>query len=177
VNYRIVEERAQGQTLSPPMEMLEITELMDGVVDLGHDVTVTVGEVEHGSTVLDLSLDEWATIGCRIEHSERSVTISGDAVAGKQLHALASHADLLVMCCYVAADEIDSEGIEFLTEHVLAGAPQAAEIAQQAGVARLALTHIREKSDDLVELMCEQVASVFDGEVIAGTDMLEIVIS
>jgi len=174
VNYRIVEEKAQGHSLSPPIEMLEITEVMEGTVDLGSGVALTVGEVEHGSTVLNLSLEDWATIGCRIEFGGRSVAISGDAVAGKQLHELAKDVDLLVMCAYVAASEIDNMGTRFLTEHVIAGAPQAAQIAQRAAVARLALTHIREKTDSDVHRMRDEVAGIFTGQVIAGTDMLVI---
>lgn len=172
VNYRIVEERAQGHSMEPPMEMLEIDELLSATVDLGRGVELTVGEVEHGSAVLNLSVEEWATIGCRIEFGGRSIAISGDAVAGKQLHELAKDADLLVMCAYVAASEIDNEGTRFLTEHVLAGAPQAAQVAQDASVARLALTHIREKTDSDVQRMCAELADIFDGEVIAGVDMM-----
>lgn len=176
VNYRIVEERAQGQTVEPPMTMLEIHELLSGTIELPGQVRVVVGEVEHGSTVLGLPVDEWATVGYRIESDDRAVTISGDAVAGKELQRLAADVDLLVMCAYIAAGEIDTDGARFLTEHVIAGAPQAAAIAEEAGAKRLALTHIREKSEADVEQMCIDVGEIFSGEVMAGTDMLTIAV-
>jgi ribonuclease Z len=176
VNYRVVEERAQNHTVLTPMEMVEVHEHLSDTIALSTTVSITVGEVEHGSTILDLPLEHWATVGYRIESQGSIVTISGDAVAGKELHDLAVRADLLVMCAYVAAGEIDSDGARFLTEHVIAGAPQAAKIAKDAGVKRLALTHIREKSDAAVATMCEEVATIFDGEIVAATDMLSIVV-
>jgi ribonuclease BN (tRNA processing enzyme) len=102
------------------------------------------------------------------------VTISGDAVAGLELGSLAANADALVMCAYLAENEITSEEEQFLTDSVLAGAPQAAEIAADANVGRLVLTHIREKSDQAIEQMRTQVDTDFAGEVIVGHDLLSI---
>ena len=135
---------------------------------------VIVGQVEHGSDGIELSLEEWSASGYRVSAEGRTVTISGDAVAGLELGALAAGADTLVMCAYLAADEIMTTEDEFLTQKVLAGAPQAAAIAAEADVKQLVLTHIREKSDDEIDRMLTQVAAVFRGEVIVGYDLLAI---
>jgi ribonuclease Z len=174
INYRMTEERALDRTLDSPVSMVVVHEQMTGLIDLGPDVRVVVGEVEHGGTALHLSTEQWATVGYRISADDRHVAISGDAVAGRDLEALAADVDLLVMCAYLAAGEISSPAERFLVERVIAGAPQAAAIARDARVRRLVLTHIREKSERDVARMCEDVAEIFDGEVIAGHDLLVI---
>lgn len=174
INYRVVEERALDNTVHPPSSMVQVHEAMGGTIDLGPDVAITVGEVEHGSAALQLPTEEWATVGYRVSADNSYVTISGDAVAGRDLQALAANADVLVMCAYFAAGEITSDAVRFLVEKVIAGAPQAAVIARDANVRRLVLTHIREKSDGDVNRMCDEVAKIFDGEVIAGHDLLVI---
>lgn len=174
VNYRVVEERWLGTPVNTPMAMIEIHEQMSGEFALADDVSVTVGEVEHGGAILELPLEDWATVGYRVSSGDRHIAISGDAVAGKELSTLAADADVLVMCAYLAAGEISSPMTRFLVEHVLAGAPQAAAIAQEANVRRLVLTHIREKSEAELDRMRDEVAEIFDGEIIVGSDLLVI---
>jgi len=174
VNYRLTEERALGRAIAPPLEMVEVTEQMCGAIDLGTEVRIEVGEVEHGGTALDLPLEKWATVGYRVSAAGKHVAISGDAVAGKSLAVLAAGADVLVMCAYLAATEIVSPTDRFLVDHVLAGAPQAAAIAVEAGARRLVLTHIREKSEADLARMLEEVRTAFPGEVIVGHDLLVI---
>jgi ribonuclease BN (tRNA processing enzyme) len=154
--------------------MVDVNVVVSQRIDLPHGVEVTVGQVEHGSLGIELSLDEWSASGYRISAEGRIVTISGDAVAGLELANLAAGADALVMCAYLAEDEIATEEESFLVEKVLAGAPQAAVIASNANVKRLILTHIREKPDETINRMQAQVAAVFAGEVIVGRDLLTI---
>ncbi len=174
VNYRIVEERVLGRTLAPVSSMLDVHEQMSGRIDLRSDVRVVVGEVEHGGAALELATDHWATVGYRIAADDREVTISGDAVAGRDLGVLAAGVDVLVMCAYLAAGEITSVDERFLAEKVLAGAPQAARIAKAAGVRRLVLTHVREKSERDLDRMREEAEEIFDGVVTVGRDLLVI---
>ncbi|MEE9414974.1 MAG: MBL fold metallo-hydrolase [Acidimicrobiales bacterium] len=174
INYRIVEERALDLVVEPPGAMVEVCEQMTGSIQLSNDVQVLVGPVEHGGAALRLAVEQWATVGYRILADDKSVAISGDAVPGSGLNALAERADVLVMCAYLAATEIESAEQRFLVEHIIAGAPQAAYAAREAQVERLVLTHIREKSADLVARMCVEIGEMFDGEVIAGSDLLQI---
>lgn len=174
VNFRIAEEWAHGRKLDHPSEMIDVNVIISQRIDLPHGVEVTVGQVEHGSEGIELSPDEWSASGYRVASEGREVTISGDAVAGLEIEALAADADALVMCAYLAEDEIATTEERFLAERVLAGAPQAAAIAADANVRQLILTHIREKSDEAVGRMQSQVETVFPGEVIVGSDLLTI---
>jgi ribonuclease BN (tRNA processing enzyme) len=154
--------------------MIDVKVVISQRIDLPHGIEVTVGQVEHGSKGIELSLEEWSASGYRVAAEGRVVTISGDAVAGLELGTLATDADALVMCAYLAEDDITTQEERFLTESVLAGAPQAAAFAAESNVERLILTHIREKSDEAVERMRSQVAAVFPGEVVVGYDLLAI---
>jgi len=174
VNYRVAEERFLGRAVCTPTAMVDVHEQMRGPIDLGPNVRVEVGEVEHGGAALGLGTDQWATVGYRISAAGRRVAISGDAVAGRDLGDLACDVDVLVMCAYLAAGEINSPSDRFLVEKVLAGAPQAAAIAADAAARRLVLTHIREKSSGELDKMLDEVKHVFQGEVIVGHDLLVI---
>ncbi len=174
INFRIAEEWVHGRLLDHPRDLVDVRVVISQRIDLAHTVEVTVGQVEHGSVGIELSLDEWSASGYRISAEGRVVTISGDAVAGLELGNLAADADALVMCAYLAQDEITTTEEMFLTDEVLAGAPQAAVIATEANVKRLILTHIREKSNDATERMRIQVAEAFPGEVTVGHDLLRI---
>ncbi len=174
INFRIAEEWAHGRRLDPPRDMLEVNVVVSQRIDLPNGVEVTVGQVEHGSLGIELSLDEWSASGYRVLGEGRVVTISGDAVEGLELARLAANADVLVMCAYLASDEITTAEEVFLTERVLAGAPQAATIASDANVRQLVLTHIREKSDNEIERMRTQVAARFPGVVVVAHDLLTI---
>lgn len=174
INFRIVEEWTLSRKLEHPASMVEVRDIIAGDVTLERGVDVMVGEVEHGAAALDLSPDEWSAIGFRVTADGRSVAISGDAVAGRDLGLLTADADVLVMCAYLAEDEVSSDYAEFLTTNVLAGVPQAIAIASEAQVGTLVLTHIREKSDAAIETMTAEAAEAFDGTLIVGHDLLTI---
>jgi ribonuclease Z len=172
--FRIAEDWALGHPLEPPQTTIDVREMLNGTVELKHGVHVEVGKVEHGSTALELSIEQWSTLGYRVEAEGRSVVITGDAVPDDSLVSLASGANVLVMCGYLSDDEITSDADRFLTEKILAGAPQAVALATEAGAQRLVITHIREKTDDALEAMRQRLAATFEGEVIIGEDLLTI---
>ena len=174
ISYRIAEEKAMGRILEHPSEMLEVSDVVDGVVDLAEGTSVTVGEVEHGGSALGLSAEDWTAVGYRVQVGSKSVAISGDAVAGRALDTLAADVNALVMCAYLAQSEIVDRYGRFLVDNVIAGAPQAAAIAAQARAGRLLLTHIRQKSPEDLERMLSETAAAFPGEVIVGHDLLSI---
>jgi len=176
IEFRIAEEWALGRPLDHPRSFLTVREVLSTTIDLDNGVSVVVDQVEHGGTALDLDLSQWSTVGYRVNAHGRAATISGDAIASAGLLRLAKDADALVMCAYLAQDEIRTSDEEFLVSKVLAGAPQAAAIASESGVAILILTHIREKTDDAVSLMRTQVAGAFAGEVIVANDLTTVTI-
>ena len=174
INFRIAEEWVHGRLLDHPRTFLEVKEVLSQRIDLPNGVEVTAGQVEHGSVGIELSIEEWSAIGYRISAEGRHVAISGDAVAGLELADLAHHSDALVMCAYLSDGEITTPEDAFLAEQVVAGALQAAAIAEEAGAGHLILTHIREKSDDEIELMRSQVTEAFHGKVTVGSDLMTI---
>ncbi len=174
INYRVAEEWALDRPLDHPRSLVSIREVLSQTIDLDHGLSVVVDQVEHGSAALDLPVAEWCSLGYRVNAEGASVTISGDAVASPGLLHLAAGTGVLVMCAYLAEDEITTSDDEFLVTKVLAGAPQAAAIAAEAGVGRLVLTHIREKTDEDIERMLSQVAAAFDGEAIIASDLTTI---
>lgn len=171
INFRIAEEWAHGRLLDHPRTFLEVKEVLSLRIDLPNGVEVTSGQVEHGSAGIELSIEEWSANGYRISAEGRHVAISGDAVEGLELADLVRDADALVMCAYLSEGEIATPEEEFLAKRVLAGAPQAAAIANEAGVSHLVLTHIREKSNQEIDLMRSQVTEVFHGKVTVGSDL------
>ncbi len=172
INFRIAEEWALDRPLDHPRSLVSIREVLSQTIDLDHGLSVVVDQVEHGSAALDLPVAEGCSLGYRVDAEGASVTISGDAVPDPRLLQLAANTDVLVMCAYLATDEITTSDDEFLVTKVLAGAPQAAAVAVEAGVGTLVLTHIREKTDDAVERMRSQVAATFDGDVVIASDLL-----
>lgn len=87
---------------------------------------------------------------------------------------LAQGADLLIMCCYLAKSEINNLDTALIANHILASPLVAGKIAAQAGASRLVLTHIRNKSDPLLQSMANDSARVFSGEVMLGQDLMRI---
>ena len=171
IRFRIREGENEGRLIEHPSRLVAATDLKSGTVELG-SVRIVVGRVEHGETALGLADGEWGAVGYRVETADRSVTITGDTAGGRDLDPLARDADALVICCYLAGPEINSDQTRFLSEHVLAGAPQVAEIAVASGCRHLVLTHIRQKSPALLETMVADIGSRFSGRITVGQDLL-----
>ena len=174
IRFRMREGEVNGAPVPHPSNVLRAFDVKTGVIESNPRLRLEVGSVEHGSLALELGDDEWGAVGYRIEGDDRSVAIAGDAVAGGELDRLAHDVDALVICAYLAGDEILRDEDRFLSEHILAGAPQAAQIALAAGVRQLVLTHIRQKPVDALEGMAREVRSIYDGDLVIGQDLLEI---
>jgi len=176
VRFRIREAERLGSPIHPPHDTITGHDITAGTIAVGHDVSVRVGQIEHGSAALGLTDAEWTAVGYRISDDRRTVAVVGDAVAGRDLDELARDADALVISAYLAGTEIVNDDDRFLTEHVLAGAPQAAAIAAGAGVHHLVLTHIREKPDAAVDSMIGEVRARFDGTLTVGNDLRSVIV-
>lgn len=174
IQFRIKEAEHIGSPIPHPSDVFHPFDVETGVIESNPKLRVEVGPVEHGGLALELSTDDWGAVGYRIEGDDRSVAIAGDAVAGHDLDRLSLDADALVICAYLAGDEIVHDEDRFLSEHILAGAPQAAQIATDAGVRRLILTHIRQKPVESLEAMAREVHMIYDGALVMGEDLLTI---
>ena len=177
IDFRIAEERHLGHPVSHPRSIIDVADTASDHLDLSSNVTVTWDRVEHGSTALVLDPEHWTALGYRIGDRDKIATVSGDAVVCPELVRLAADADILVMCAYLAGDEISSDDDRFLVEQVIAGAPQAAAVATAAGARHLVLTHIREKSSESTTTMAALTSQSFSGQVTVGEDLMNIDVS
>ncbi len=174
IRFRIREAEHLGSSIRPPRDTIAGIDTGAGMIELDPGPIVDAGWIEHGSTVLGLTDDEWSAVGYRIAGEGRTVAVVGDAVPGRDLDRLADNVDALVISAYLSEDEIVTDGDRFLTDHILAGAPQAARIATDAGARMLVLTHLREKTDAAAQVMGRDTARSFPGEVVIGRDLLSI---
>lgn len=170
IAFRTREAEILGAPISDVTELVQTHDIETGAIELGQGIKVETGRVEHGETALGLEGD-WSALGYRVEEGSRVLTVTGDAVAGRDLNRLARGTDTLVVCCYLAGEEIDTEETRFLSEHILAGAPQVARIASEAGCRRLVLTHFRQKSSRLLDLIVSEIRQHYAGDITVGQDL------
>ncbi len=171
IRFRIREAETRGEFMPHPSEVFVAQDVHDRAAFEYEGVGVLARRVDHGDA-LGLTEAEWSAFGYRMQADGASAAVSGDAVACPGLEALADGVDVLVMCCYLAAQEIDSEDTEFLATRVIASAPQVGEIAARSGTRMLVLTHFRQKPAALIRSMVDLAAEDFPGSVIAGEDLL-----
>ncbi len=169
--YRLNETELTVEQLMNIRKMVQVHDVEPGLVYLADDWMVAAEYVEHGHG-LGLSREEWPCLAYRITDGEDSVVITGDAVYSERLVNFAGDADLLVMCCYYAGEEIIDHDTELIAKHVLMSSVDAGKIANEAVVGKMALVHIREKPKELLESMLEDIRKDFDGEVVVGEDLL-----
>jgi ribonuclease Z len=173
IGYRLRETELTVERLVDIREMVEVVDVGPGLVHAGEGWTVSAEYVEHGHR-LGFTTGDWPCLGYRVEAGGRVVALSGDAVESPGLQRIALGADLLVQCCYLAGEEILDDDLRLIADHVIASSTTVGRIAARAGVKRLALVHIKEKSDELLRSMVEEIGRDFDGEVIVGEDLMEI---
>jgi ribonuclease Z len=174
IAFRLKESALSGVPLADIRRIAKPVEAVkSGVLFANQDIQVSCDFVKHGHG-LGISDHDWQCLAYRIEAGDKSVTVSGDAVDCSGLDTLAKNTDALVICCYLARKEmLDPEG-ELIGKHILACAPQVGKIAARAGAGKLILTHIREKSDDMVAQAVAEIRSDYDGRIIAGRDLMTI---
>jgi ribonuclease BN (tRNA processing enzyme) len=169
--------RAAGEPVLGGWKPVVAQDIVAGpIVDTGR-WRVRAETVNHGDG-LDIPRDflkRWTCLGYRFEADGKVIAISGDTIACEGLDRLASGADVLVQCCYLASAEIDSEHFRRLSRHTLACADSVGKIAAKAGVKTLVLTHHRVRAnDDMLKHVAEEVARDFSGRIIIGNDLLVI---
>ncbi len=174
IRFRIREAAHLGAPIPHPAETFRAYDIKAGVIESNETFRLEAGRIEHGGHVLGLGTDEWNAVGYRIEGDGRSVCIAGDAVAGLDLEHLAREVDALVICGYLADDEMVHDADRFVSDHVLAGGPQAAHIAADTGARQLVLTHLRQKPAESIEAMAREIRAIYDGRLVIGQDMATI---
>lgn len=136
---------------------VEPTDVASGIVCETEKFKVTCAPVEHG----------FPTVAFRIESGNASVVISGDTRPCKSLIELAKGASLLLQDCSFPDSMADNARN---TGHAIPS--EVGEIASQANVKKVVLTHMFPPCKGKEQEMVKSVSSKFGGEVIAGYDLL-----
>jgi len=186
-NYRTAHH---GEELMPPewwpSESVEFAPPADGSAVLVYDhndVTVSAFRVHHPPIV--------PSVGYRIEYAGKAIVISGDTVRTTSLLEHSRNADLLVaevmnMGIVERMEGVSREtGNTFNAEILLdvrdyhMDVGEVGVLAEEANVARLALTHLAPKLPVkrlMKTLYRDPVEAIYAGEVFVGEDGMQIVI-
>lgn len=177
IAFRHKEAAITGDALYDINSIYEITEIDQGqIIDLDAN-RISCERVSHGhnlGTGKEITNDNFPCLGYRIETSDKSIVISGDTVDCDGLGILAQNADLLILCCYLAKDEQTDFEQEIISKHILVSSEEAGKIAAKYQVKALAITHIRQKSPDMLSRMEADIANDYSGNIIMGKDLLQI---
>ncbi len=171
--YRMSETKLTVEKLIDIRKMVRVHDVEPGIIYQGDKWMVSAEYVEHGHG-LGLSVEDWPCLAYRITEGERSLVISGDAVYSSKLIQFSKDADALIMCCYFAGEEVNDHDTRLIAEHVLTSSLDAGRIAAEAHVGKMALVHIKEKPQRLLDAMVDDIRKDYDGEVIVGEDLLKI---
>ena len=181
IRFRVEEDHAMrsqtGKTIFRRVESIrdvEVHETGSGIAAEGDGWRETSEFVLHGNFPNAPDFD-WNSLGYRVESQNEVVTISGDTVPCPGIIGLAREADLLVQCCATVESAMANPISHYLTESILPSTTQVGQIAAEANVKRMVLTHLRSsiRHDNVSEVLAD-VHKNYQGEVLLGEDLLVI---
>ena len=151
----------RGGTLPRPAPDYAVEEVTEGEVAKGDAWSVSAAQVHH--------VEPWLiSIAYRVDTEAGSVVFAGDTGPCPALTDLARGADILIANCWDHQDVMETHG----ESDGMAGTVNSAQIARDAGVKRLVLTHTGSRLCASWEKGVADVAGIFDGEVIFGQEMM-----
>jgi ribonuclease Z len=135
----------------------------EGVVYDDGDVRVTAFVVDHRPVE--------PAFGYRFESGGESIVVSGDTRPNANLIRYAKGADILVQEAYLPEhfDRVDSPEVAARLKAYHTSAKEAGEIAAQAGVKTLVLTHLIPAGAP--ETFLERASKAFHGRIVVGDDL------
>lgn len=134
---------------------------------------ISAEKMSHGDN-LGLSAEQWLCLGYRLEAENKVLAIAGDTVACSGLNKVAQDADALVLSCYLAEAEVAALHSEALVHYIIASSGQVGQIASQANVKSLILTHFRRKSAEMMASLADDVRATFYGSLHIAEDLMVI---
>jgi ribonuclease BN (tRNA processing enzyme) len=156
---------ARGGTGERARPAPRVQELQAGqTIDNGR-WTVRVAEVNHFSPHL-------TSLGYRLDAQGQSFVYSGDTGPSRALTELAANCDVLVhMCHYLSGTAPSRTFAAFTMGHM-----EMAEMAQQAKVRNLVISHVTAQFDrpGLRERVVREIGTVYSGNIFFGEDLMEI---
>jgi ribonuclease Z len=173
--YRLNETKLTIEKLMDIREIIQVCDVNPGIIFESDNWRVRAEYVDHGHR-FGLSQKEWPCLAYRFESEDKIVTFSGDVVYGPEIISIAKNSDILVLCCYYSKDELIEDDLKLIAKYVLSSSDKAGKIAEESGVKMLILNHIREKPIDLIKKMISEITQDYNGKVIAGEDLMEIII-
>lgn len=161
---------------APAGSRINYTEMMEGVIYDDGMITITVFPVDHRPVE--------SAVGYRFEYNGKAVIFSGDTVAHENMIKYGRDADLLVHEAYSASymqaalekyPHMEKEIRQVMKYHT--STLEAAEIAETAGVKRLALTHLMPSPSQtwyFQKYFIKGMKDIYKGQIIIGKDLLRI---
>jgi ribonuclease Z len=160
-SQRVYQNRGGVLPRQPPS--VAVKDVGPGLVCEGKTWRVTAAPAEHVQPWLD-------SLAYRLDSDEGSVVFTGDTQPCQSVVDLARGADLMLCMCWD-----DQERMEQLGESIgQCGTGGAAQMAQQAGVKKLVLSHLGPNiaSHGPLEKGLGEVGRLYDGEVIFAEELL-----
>src|SRR5258708_27429552 len=156
---------ARGGTLprSPPSPI--VRELRSGDIVEQTGWAVTVAAVRHVEPYL-------TCYGFRLDCAAGSFVYSGDSGPSAGMRKLAKDCDVLVhMCHYISGTQLNDGFAASCMGHM-----ELAELAAEAEVRNLVVTHVTEQFDKpgIRERVIPQMSGVYKGNIFFGEDLLEV---
>ena len=138
--------------------------IKEGVVYQDADLRVTAFAVDHRPVV--------PAFGYKFEAAGRTVIISGDTRPNENLVRFARGADVLIHEAYLPEhfDRVDTPEVAARLKRYHTSAEEAGQVAQQAGVKLLVLTHVIPADAD--ETFLDRAGKHFKGKIVVGRDLL-----
>jgi ribonuclease BN (tRNA processing enzyme) len=131
---------------------------------------ITVGAVIHVQPYL-------TCYGYRLDCAAGSIAYSGDTGPCQSMIQLARGCDVLIhMCHYISGSVTPFFKERTDTTKAITGHLDLAQIAQEAGVKNLVITHVSEPMDvdGVRERLIADIAEVYKGNIFFGQDLMEI---
>lgn len=138
----------------------------EGVVYDRDGVRVTAFEVDHRPVA--------PAFGYRFDCGARSIVVSGDTRPTPNLVKFAKGADVLVLEAYLPEHflKVDTPEVAARLMHYHTSAEEAGQLAAEAGVKTLVLTHLIPAG--AAETFRERAAKAFKGRIVVGDDLVRV---
>jgi len=151
-----------GGTLPRKPLRVDASDIVAGRVVETDTWRMVTAEAVHFQPYLD-------SLAYRLETDEGTVVFTGDTEPCQAVIDLARGADLMICMCWDLQSAMDGNG-EGTGQ---CGTSGAARMAQEAGVARLVLTHLEPQMSDHARRQAgmEDVASIYDGEILFAEEL------
>ena len=153
----------RGGTLPRNPPLVVSKDVVPGKVYTGKTWEVYAAEAKHVQPYLD-------SLAYRFETKSGSVVFTGDTEPCEEVTALANNADVMFCMCWDEQGRMEQMG-EAIGQ---CGTTAAAQLAQEAGVKKLALVHIGPNLSEpkVAQRAIKETKNVFDGEIIFTDELM-----